>query len=193
MGQTETAWKNETIEKMEAAGSPAEEKEASSGSVSRRPFVLEKRRGSGSGNLALMLLVVGAIVVLGIGMVVFLSTKGTVGKKLLAESNKPNLGQTQAVTSGGDLVPNDKVKPTPNGAPEPGSVEAADIERTKSPHIAQTPSQGNLAAKSSRTPGSRGEVGKFEEPDTAPISVLSLAIMWRRGSNQWLRQQCTLL
>lgn len=168
MGHTETAWKSETIEKMEAAGNPAEEKEASVGSVSKRPFVLEKRRGSSSGNLALMLIVVGAIVVLGIGMVVFLSTKGTVGKKLLAESNKPNLGQTQAITSGGDLVPNDKVKPTPNGAPEAGSVEAADIERTKSPQIAQTLSQGKLAAKSSRTPGSLGEVGKFEEPNTAP-------------------------
>jgi hypothetical protein len=168
MGQTETALKNETIEKMESAGSPAEEKEASLGSVTKRPFVLKKTRGSSGGNLALMLIVVGAIVVLGIGMVVFLSTKGTTGKKLLAESTKPNLGQTHAVTSGGDLVPNDKVKPTPNGAPEAGSVDAADIERTKSPQIAQTLSQGKLTARSSRTPGSLGEVGKFDEPDTAP-------------------------
>jgi hypothetical protein len=168
MGQTETALKNETIEKMESAGSLAEEKETSLGSVTKRPFVLKKTRGSSSGNLALMLIVVGAILVLGIGMVVFLSTKGTTGKKLLAESTKPNLGQTHAVTSGGDLVPNDKVKPTPNGAPEAGSVDAADIERTKSPQIAQTLSQGKLTARSSRTPSSLGEVGKFDEPDTSP-------------------------
>ena len=71
MGQTETALKDETIEKMESAGSPAEEKEPSLGSVSRRPFVLKRRHGSSSGNLALMLIVVGTIVVFGIAMVAF--------------------------------------------------------------------------------------------------------------------------
>ncbi|HUX45124.1 MAG TPA: hypothetical protein VMV57_10275 [Terracidiphilus sp.] len=168
MGQTETALKNETIEKMESAGSPAEEKQASLGSVTRRPFVLEKRRGSNSGNLALMLIVLGAIVVFGIGMVVFLSTKGTVRKGLPKEATQPNLGQSHTSNPGGDIIPNDQVKPTPNGAPAAGTVDAADIERTKSPQIAQTLSQGKLAARPSRTPGSLGEVGKFEEPDTAP-------------------------
>jgi type IV secretory pathway VirB10-like protein len=55
------------------------------------------------------------------------------------------------------------VKPTPNGSTESGTVNASDIERTKSPQLAQSQSLG----KSAQSPKSLGEIGKFEEPNTS--------------------------
>jgi hypothetical protein len=164
MGQPETVQMNETIGKLEAAETPSQEKEASLGSVAKRPFVLKNRRGPSSGNLAVMLIVVGAVVVFGIGMVAFLSTKGTVRKKLVGESTRPNLGLSQTTNRVGDIVPNDKMKPAPNGEPQAGAVDATDIERTKSPQFTQGLTQGTSEADSSRAPRSLGEVGKFEGP-----------------------------
>jgi type IV secretory pathway VirB10-like protein len=82
----------------------------------------------------------------------------------MEEAGKPNLGQAHTGTSAGDLVPNNKVKPTPNGSSESGTVNASDIERTKSPQLAQSQSLG----KSAQSPKSLGEIGKFEEPNTSP-------------------------
>ena len=168
MGQAQTVERDETVQKVDAGVAPPEEKETPLGSVSKRPFVLKKSRGSGGGNLATMLLVFGAIAVLGIGMVAFLSTKGTVRKRLLSQPSKPNLGQSQTAGPGTNLLPNNAVKPSPNAAPEPGTVDATDIERTKSPGTTQSLSRGGAGANPSQNPRTLGEVAKFDEPNTAP-------------------------
>ena len=168
MGQVETVQMDEAGQRVDPGTASAEDKEASLGSVAKRPFVLKKSPGSGGGNLAKMLIVLGAIAVLGIGMVAFLSTKGTLKRRLPAEANKPNLGQSQTAGLGGNLLPNNEVKPTPNGAQEPGTVDATDIERTKSPENPQALSQKGIGANPSHNPKTLGEVGKFNEPNTTP-------------------------
>ena len=109
MGQAETVQMDEAVQRVDPGTASAEDKEAPLGSVTKRPFVLKKSRGSGGGNLAMMLIVLGAIAVLGIGMVAFLSTKGTVKKRLPAQAGKPNLGQSQTAGSAGNLLPNTTV------------------------------------------------------------------------------------
>jgi hypothetical protein len=168
MGQTQTIEMDEAVQKANAGAASAEENGTPLGPVSKRPFVLKKSRGSGGGNLATMLIVLGAIAVLGIGMVAFFSTKGTVRKRLLSQASGPNLGQSQTAGSGTTLLPNNEVKPSPNGAPEPGTVDAADIERTKSPGSTQTQSRGEAGANPSHNARTLGEVAKFDEPNTAP-------------------------
>jgi len=168
MGQAQTVEMDEAVEKVDPVTAPAEENRTPPGSVSKRPFVLKKSRGSGGGNLATMLIVLGAIALLGIGMVAFLSTKGTVKKRLLSQARRPNLGQSQTSGPGGNLLPNNEVKPSPNGAPEPGTVDAADIERTKSPGTTQALSRGGAGANPSHNARTLGEVAKFDEPNTAP-------------------------
>ena len=168
MGQAQTVEMDEAVQKVNFGAASAEENETPLGSVSKRPFVLKKSRGSGGGNLATILVVLGAIAVLGIGMVAVLSTKGTVRKRLLTQTSRPNLGQSQTAGPGTNLLPNNAVKPAPNAVPEPGTVDAADIERTKSPGTTQALSRGGLGANPSRNPRTLGEVGKFDEPNTAP-------------------------
>jgi len=168
MGQAQTVEMGEAVQKVTSGTASVEENETSSGSVSKRPFVLKKSRGSSGGNLATMLIAVGAIAVLGIGMVAFLSTKGTVRKGLLSQAGRPNLGQSQTAGPSTNLLPNNEVKPSPNGAPEPGTVDAADIERTKSPGTSPALSRGEAGANPSHNPRTLGEVAKFDEPNTAP-------------------------
>ena len=171
MGQAQTVERDETVQKVDAGVASTEERETPPGSVSKRPFVLKRSRGSGGGNLATMLIVFGAIVLLGIGMVAFLSTKGTVRKRPLSQASRPNLGRSQTTGPGTNLLPNNAVKPSPNAAPEPGTVDAADIERTKSPGTTQALSRGGVGANPSRSPRTLGEVGKFDEPNTAPDAL----------------------
>ncbi|MGB6134726.1 MAG: hypothetical protein WBG54_23315 [Acidobacteriaceae bacterium] len=168
MGQTQTVEMDEAVQKVNAGAASAEENGTSLGPVTKRPFVLKKSRGSGGGNLATMLIVFGAIAVLGIGMVAFFSTKGTVRKRLLSQASRPNLGQSQTTGSSANLLPNNEVKPSPNGMLEPGTVDAADIERTKSPGPIQTLSRGEAGANPSHNARTLGEVAKFDEPNTAP-------------------------
>ena len=168
MGQAQTVEMDEAVQKVNAGAASPVENDTPPGSVSKRPFVLKKSRGTGGGNLAMMLIVLGAIAVLGIGMVAFLSTKGTVRKRLLSQAGRPNLGQSQTTGPGTNLLPNNAVKPSPNGAPEPGTVDAADIERTKSPGTTQALSRGGAGANPSRNPRTLGEVAKFDEPNSAP-------------------------
>src|SRR5579875_1591413 len=168
MGQSQTVERDETVQKVDAGVAPPEEKETPLGSLSKRPFVLKKSRGSGGGNLATMLIVLGAIALLGIGMVAFLSTKGTVRKRLPSQASRPSLGQSQTAGPGTNLLPNNAVKPSPNGAPEPGTVDATDIERTKSPGTTQALSRGEAGANPSQNPRTLGEVARFDEPNTAP-------------------------
>jgi len=134
-----------------------------SSEIKRRPFVLERKNGGGRGNMPLMLVAIGVILVFGVGMIAFLSTKGTTKRKTPAEAAKPNLGRYATPTTPGDLVPADKMKPSPAETTKGGSVDASDIERTKSakpssPQPAmQTGSVGNK---------SLNQVAKFQEPDT---------------------------
>src|SRR5271170_1099618 len=162
----ENARIEEPAEKVIPITHPESETAGSPGSVTKRPFVLDKKRGSGGGNMPLMLTVLGAIVIFGIGMLAFLSSKGTTRKKTAAEAAKPNLGRVTGTTAPGDLVPSDKVKPSPDEAKQGGTVDAADIEKTKAPKIAQT----QTTNKQSSSNGSKqlNQVGKFEEPDTTP-------------------------
>jgi hypothetical protein len=137
----------------------------SSSEIKRRPFVLERKNGGGRGNMPLMLVAIGVILLFGVGMIAFLSTKGSTKRKTAAEAAKPNLGRYATPTAAGDLVPGDKMKPSPAEATKGGSVDASDIERTKS---AKTSS-----LQSSMRPGSAGnksldQVAKFQEPDTSP-------------------------
>jgi hypothetical protein len=71
----------EPAEKVIPIADPEAETVGSPGSVTKRPFVLDKRRGSGGGNMPLMLMVLGAMIIFGIGMVAFLSSKGTTKRR----------------------------------------------------------------------------------------------------------------
>jgi hypothetical protein len=165
MASREAVQSNDQPEKIGAIDAAAESSEGiSPGRISRRPFVLKKPSGPRGGHLATMLIVAGTLAVLAIAMVALLSTTGKNRKRSMAEAAKPNLGQAHTGTTSGDLVPNNKVKPTPNGASESGEVNASDIERTKSPHLAQSQSLG----RSAESPKNLAGIGKFEEPDTSP-------------------------
>src|SRR5579863_5979942 len=160
MASTEAVKSTDQPEKIGAIDAAAESSEGiSPGSISNRPFVLKKAPGPRGGHLATMLLVAGILAVLAIAMVALLSTTGKNRKRTMGEAGKPNLGQAHTGTTSGDLVPNNKVKPTPNGASESGAVNASDIERTKSPQLAQSQALG----RSAQLPKTLGGIGKFEE------------------------------
>jgi type IV secretory pathway VirB10-like protein len=156
----------EAAEKVIPIADPEVETIGSPGTVEKRPFVLDKKHGSGGGNMPLMLMVIGAVIVFGIGMLAFLSSKGTSKKKTRAEAVKPNLGRAAGTTAPGDLIPSDKVKPSSDAAKRGGTVDVGDIERTKAPKINQTQAASTLGV-----PGGNkrlNQVGKFDEPDTTP-------------------------
>ena len=156
----------EAAEKVIPIADPEAEPIGLPGAVTKRPFVLDKKHGSGGGNMPLMLMVIGAILVFGIGMLAFLSSKGTSKKKTGAEAAKPNLGRVAGTTAPGDLIPSDKVKPSSDDAKRGGTVDAADIERTKAPKITQTQA---INTQSSANGNKRlNQVGRFDEPDTTP-------------------------
>ena len=165
MPRLENARTEEPAERVIPIVDPDAETASAPGSVAKRPFVLDKKRGAGGGNMPLMLMVLGAILVFGIGMLAFLSSKGTIKKKTAASVAKPNLGRVTSPSAPGDLIPSDKVKPSLDEAKKGGTIDAADIEKTKAPKIAQTQAanqESNLNSKQ------LNQVGKFEEPDTTP-------------------------
>jgi type IV secretory pathway VirB10-like protein len=166
MARPENVQIEEPADKVIPIADPEAETIGSPGSVTKRPFVLDKKRGSGGGNMPLMLMVLGAIIIFGIGMLAFLSSKGTTKKKTVAEAAKPNFGRVNGTTGPGDLIPNDKVKPSPDEAKKGGTVDATDIEKTKAPKITQTQATNTQGAPNGNK--RLNEVGKFEEPDTTP-------------------------
>jgi hypothetical protein len=123
MARPEKVQIEEPAEKVIPITDPEDKTIGSPGAVTRRPFVLDKERGSGGGNMPLMLMVLGALIIFGIGMLAFLSSKGTTRKKTAAEAAKPNLGRVTGTTAPGDLIPSDKVKPSPDEAKKGGTVE----------------------------------------------------------------------
>jgi len=166
MARPENVQIKEPAEKVIPIADPEAETVGSPGSVTKRPFVLDKTRGSGGGNMPLMLMVLGAIIIFGIGMLAFLSSKGTTRKKTAAEAAKPNLGRVTGTTAPGDLIPSDKVKPSPDEVKKGGTVDAADIEKTKAPKVTQTQDPNKQSAPNGNK--QLNQVGKFEEPDTTP-------------------------
>src|SRR3984893_6185975 len=137
MARPENVQIEEAVGKVIPITDPEAETVGSPGPVTKRPFVLDTKRGSGGGNMPLMLMVLGAIIIFGIGMLAFLSSKGTTTKKTAAEAAKPNLGRVTGTTAPGELIPSDKVKPSRDEAKKGGTVEPADIEKTKAPKITQ--------------------------------------------------------
>jgi hypothetical protein len=111
MAKPESAQIEEPLDKVVPITDPDGDQTGPAGDVKKRPFALDKNRGSGRGNMPLMLLVLGAIMVFSIGMVAFLSSKGTTKKKTVVEAAKPSLGWVATANAPGDLVPSDKVKP----------------------------------------------------------------------------------
>jgi hypothetical protein len=167
MTRPENVRLEEPAEKVIPIADPEAETVGSPGSITKRPFVLDKNRGSGGGNMPLMLMVLGAIIIFGIGMLAFLSSKETTKKKTAAEAAQPNLGRVTQTAAPGDLIPSDKVKPSPDEAKKGGTVDAADIEKTKAAKVAQTqPAIKQGASSNGGKP--LNQVGKFEEPDTTP-------------------------
>lgn len=167
-----TAQIDESSETVTPIANQETETSGSQGGVLKRPFILGKTRGAGGGNMPLMLMVLGAVIVFGIGMLALLSTKGTAKKKTAAEAATPSLGRVAGPTAPGDLIPSDKVKPSPDEAKKGGTVEASDIEKTKAPKLTQAQP---ATVQSSQSGGKRlSQVAKFEEPDTTP-----------NGSSKW--------
>jgi hypothetical protein len=116
--------------------------------------------------MALMLWTLGVVLIFGVGMIALLSTKGTSKHKTAAEAAKPNLGRYAPPAPNGDLVPEDKMKPSPSETNKPGNIEASDIEHTKS----VKPAQAQPAAQPVTQPAGKtlNQVAKFQEPDTTP-------------------------
>lgn len=138
--------------------------EGESSAVKRRPFVLERKPSAkgGGGNMTLMFGALGLVVALGICLVAFFSTKGTIKHETAAQAAKPHLGRSGQPAAPGDLVPEDKMKPAPAETKKAGSIEASDVEHTKS--VKPTPAQpaAQPAGKA------LNQVPKFQEPDTTP-------------------------
>jgi hypothetical protein len=167
MGEPEAAFQPSTGEKVVPIVDPGESnREEEPGGVKRRPFVLERKLVGGQGNMALMLGVLGVVLIFGVGMIALLSTKGTSKHKTAAEATKPNLRRYAPPSPTGDLVPDDKMKPSPAETNKAGSIEASDIEHTKSVKPAQAqPEAQPVAQPAGKT---LNQVAKFQEPDTTP-------------------------
>ena len=157
---------SEPAEEMPILEPDHENKEPLPGRVAKRPFVLENRQWSGGGNLTLMVTVVGAILLFGIGMLAFLSGTKTTKRKATAEAAKPNLGRVQSGSTPGDLIPSNKVKSSPEEAANRANVDPSDIEKTKTPKAAQSQMQISSTSPTAKGGKQLGDIPKFEEPDT---------------------------
>ena len=137
-----------------------------------RPFVMPSRAGGAGGKdkTGTMLIVAAAIVIMLVAFFGFISTKGTNKKKGTAETaGRPNLGRVATPSTPGQLVPADKMA-VESATAKTGSLDATDIEKTKS--IKPGAFSGQAASSAAKTPGtgskSLGQVPAFQQPDTAP-------------------------
>lgn len=146
---------------------------ATTPTVESRPFVMPSRAGGSGGKdkTSKMLMIAGAILVLLVGFFGFISTKGTNKKKAGADAaGKPNLGRIVTHNTPGQLVPADKMA-VQNSTVKTGSLEANDIEKTKSPKLGGLGAPGtSSSAGKAPAPGSRtlADVAPFQQPDTDP-------------------------
>ncbi len=154
-----------------------------------RPFVMPSRAGGAGGKdkTGMMLLVAGAALVLLVAFFGFVSTKGTNKKKGTADSAAPpNLGRVVTPSAPGQLVPADKMAATERATAKTGSLEANDIEKTKT---LKSGTFGAQAANSSPTKttaaGSKtlGQVPAFQAPDTSPEHLKNWSPQAYPGSN----------
>ncbi len=146
---------------------------AATPTVASRPFVMPSRAGGSGGKdqTRKMLMIAGAILVLLVVFFGFISTKGTNKKKSGADAaGKPNLGRVVTPNAPGQLVPADKMA-VQNSTVKTGSLEANDIEKTKSPKLSgvgapgTSSSVGKAPATGSRT---LADVAQFQQPNTDP-------------------------
>ena len=135
------------------------------------PFVLPNRTGGtgGKDNTSKMLMIAGAIVVLLVVFFGFISTKGTNKKKATGDAaGKPNLGRVVTPSAPGQLVPADKMA-VQSSTVKTGSLEANDIEKTKTAKAGQIGAPGTSSSTGSApAAGSKtlGEVAPFQQPNT---------------------------
>ena len=145
---------------------------AATPTVESRPFVMPSRAGGSGGKdkTSKMLMIAGAILVLLVVFFGFISTKGTNKKAGADAAGKPNLGRVVTPNAPGQLVPTDKMA-VQSSTVKTGSLEANDIEKTKSPKLGGlgAPGTSSLAGKAPAT-GSRtlADVAPFQQPDTDP-------------------------
>jgi hypothetical protein len=191
MGKTEIAIEQNAQEKIpQEKVIPIADPESGGGDgsseIKKRPFVLERKTGGGRGNMPLMLVAIGVILVFGLGMIAFLSTKGTTNPKTATEAAKPNLGRYATPTGApGDLVPGDKMKPSPAEATKGGSVDAADIERTKSAKISSTqPTMQQAQRGTNRLTRSQSSRNRIRALATRSGRLLPMAAITRATSRQ---------
>ena len=146
---------------------------AATPTVESRPFVMPSRAGGSGGKdkTRKMSMIAGAILVLLVVFFGFVSTKGTNKKKTGADAaGKPNLGRVVTPNAPGQLVPADKMA-VQNSTVKTGSLEANDIEKTKSPKLGgvgapgTSSSAGKVPATGSRT---LADVAQFQQPNTDP-------------------------
>lgn len=134
-----------------------------------RPFVLPNRAGGSGGKdkTTKMLLIAAALMLLLIFFFSFISTKGTRKKLAPGQAGKPNLGRVMKPSAPGQIVPADKLAPPQNATPKVGTLDAQDIERTKSPDMNPGAAGSNFAgSKMGHGAKSLGDVGEFHPPNT---------------------------
>jgi len=168
MAKPEVAFQTSTEEKViPIVDSGDSSQVGESSNPKRHPFVLERKPGGGRGNMALMLGAAGIVLIFGIVMIALLSTKEAAKHKTAAEAAKPNLGRYGSPAPSEDLVPEDRMKPSP-AETKTGNIKPSDIEHTKS----LKPAQSQAATQPAAQPGAKtlNQIAKFQEPDTTPGS-----------------------
>ncbi len=141
--------------------------------VESRPFVMPTRTGGSGGKdkTSKMLMIAGTLLVLLVVFFGFISTKGTNRKKASVDAaGKPNFGRVVTPNAPGQLVPADKMA-VPNSTVKTGSLEANDIEKTKSPKLGGSVAPGTTSS-TGKTPAPGGrtlaDVAPFQQPNTDP-------------------------
>lgn len=154
--------------------------------LENRPFVLTSRAvGSGGQDKTnrMLLIAIGLCVVL-VCFFAFISTKGSGKRKTTSEqTGKPSLGRVVTPSSPGQIVPADKMTVQQNADAKTGTLDAHDIEKTKSqgPNGLGAAGENASTQKRGRT---LGDVAPFRKPDTDPEHLKNWNPEPYSGSNQ---------